>query len=225
MSLHPLHEHLARLTFSLPEATDVAIAGGNAMLAHGLVERPTQDLDLFTPDESEIHPLTIALIEALHAEGAIVEADRRGSTFIRLAVTMPDGQSVAVEIAQDARIRSATQLSFGRVLAQDEVAADKTLALFGRAAARDLVDVAALMQRYPLAELCRLAGEKDPGFERAVLADAFRAAASHPASAFTELGLSEGETEKLKAGAVRWRTQILSEDAQAGPATAHPPEQ
>ena len=44
----------------------------------------------------------------------------------------------------DARIREAVQLSFGRVLHPDEVAADKTLALFGRAAARDLVDVAAL---------------------------------------------------------------------------------
>jgi predicted nucleotidyltransferase component of viral defense system len=48
-----------------------------------------------------------------------------------------------VEVAHDARIREAVQLSFGRVLHPEEVAADKTLALFGRAAARDLVDVAA----------------------------------------------------------------------------------
>ncbi len=64
--------------------------------------------------------------------------------------------------AHDARIREAVQLSFGRVLHPDEVAADKTLALFGRAAARDLVDVAALSERYPLERLCELATEKDP---------------------------------------------------------------
>jgi predicted nucleotidyltransferase component of viral defense system len=64
-----------------------------------------------------------------------------------------------VEIAHDARIREAVQLSFGRVLHPDEVAADKTLALFGRAAARDLVDVAALSGRYTLEQLCELAAD------------------------------------------------------------------
>jgi hypothetical protein len=39
------------------------------------------------------------------------------------------------------------------VLHPDEVAADKTLALFGRAAARDLVDVAALYVAHPSDEL------------------------------------------------------------------------
>ena len=73
-----------------------------------------------------------------------------------------------VEVAHDARIREAVQLSFGRVLHPDEVAADKTLALFGRAAARDLVDVAALSERYPLEHLCKLAAEKDAGFDRQV---------------------------------------------------------
>jgi hypothetical protein len=73
-----------------------------------------------------------------------------------------------VEAAHDARIREAVQLSFGRVLHPDEVAADKTLALFGRAAARDLVDVAALSARYPLEWLCELTAEKDAGFDRRV---------------------------------------------------------
>jgi predicted nucleotidyltransferase component of viral defense system len=47
------------------------------------------------------------------------------------------------------------------VLHPDEVAADKTLALFGRAAARDLVDVAALAERYTLPQLCELAVASD----------------------------------------------------------------
>lgn len=101
---------------------------------------------------------------------------------------------MAVKIAHDARLRTAVQLDFGRVLHPDEVAADKTLALFGRAAARDLVDVAALTDRYPLQQLCALAEEKDPGFNASVLADAMSAAAGHPNGAFAELGLSEEAT-------------------------------
>jgi hypothetical protein len=162
VSLDPLHEQIARTAFALPEAEQVALAGGGAMLAHDLVDRPTQDVDLFTPDPGEVTRLSDALAVALRTEGAQVRVDRRGPGFTRLGVTVADGRSVVVEVAHDARIREAVQLSFGRVLHPDEVAADKTLALFGRAAARDLVDVAALSERYPLERLCELAAEKDP---------------------------------------------------------------
>jgi hypothetical protein len=100
------------------------------------------------------------------AGGAQVRVDRRGPGFTRLAVTVADGRSVVVEIAHDARIRESLQLSFGGVLHPDAVAADMTLALFGRAAARDLVDMAALSGRYTLEQLCELATEKDAGFDR-----------------------------------------------------------
>jgi hypothetical protein len=176
----------------LPEAGQVALAGGGAMLAHDLVDRPTQDVDLFTPDPAEVTRLTDALAAALRAEGAQVRVDRRGPGFTRLAVTVADGRSVVVEIARDARIRESVQLSFGRVLHPDEVAADKTLALFGRAAARDLVDMAALLGRYTLEQLCELAAEKDAGFDRRVFADALAAAAAHSDAAFAELGFGPG---------------------------------
>lgn len=47
------------------------------------------------------------------------------------------------------RIREAVQCEIGHILHPDEVAADKVLALFGRAAARDLVDVIALWRTQP----------------------------------------------------------------------------
>ena len=129
--------------------------------------------------------------------------------FARLALTMTDGRSVVVEVAHDARIREAVQLSFGRVLHPDEVAADKTLALFGRAAARDLVDVAPLSKRYTLDQLCELAAEKDPGFDRRVLADALTAAAAHSDAAFAELGLEPETVAALRASAARLRAHLL----------------
>jgi len=49
VSLDPRHEQIAPIAFALPEAGQVALAGGGAMLAHDLVDRPTQDVDLFTP--------------------------------------------------------------------------------------------------------------------------------------------------------------------------------
>ena len=42
MSLDPLHEQIARIAFALPEAGQVALAGGGAMLAHTIswIDRP-----------------------------------------------------------------------------------------------------------------------------------------------------------------------------------------
>jgi len=225
VSLDPLHEWVARIVFDLPEARSVAIAGGNAMLAHDLVVRPTQDLDLFTPVASEVDPLVAALAEALSAQGAQVEVDRRGPGFSRLTVETVDGRQVAVEIAHDARLRDSVQLDFGRVLHPDEVAADKTLALFGRAAARDLVDVAALLDRYSLQQLCALAEEKDAGFNPRVLADAMNAAAAHPNHAFAELGLSDEATSRLRTKAQGWRADLLATNTEnpPRPSLAPPP--
>ena len=72
VSLDALHEHIARIAFALPEARQVALAGGGAMLAHDLVDRPTQDVDLFTPDPAEVTRLADALAVALRTEGARV---------------------------------------------------------------------------------------------------------------------------------------------------------
>lgn len=226
MSLDPLHEWVARIVFDLPQARSIAIAGGNAMLAHELVVRPTQDLDLFTPVSSEVDPLVAALAEALRGQDAQVEVDRRGSGFSRLTVQTVDGRQVAVEIAHDARLRDSVQLDFGRVLHPDEVAADKTLALFGRAAARDLVDVAALTARYSLPQLCALAEEKDAGFDPGVLADAMNAAAAHPNHAFAELGLSEEATRRLRGQAQEWHAWLLAmnmENPRRRPVAPPPP--
>lgn len=60
----------------------------------------------------------------------------------------------------------------GLILADPELAANKTLALFGRAEPRDYIDFEALAQRFSLSELCDLAASKDGGFTASRLADA-----------------------------------------------------
>jgi hypothetical protein len=72
------------------------------------------------------------------------------------------------------------QFETGTVLSQDELAADKTLAVFGRAEARDFVDLHAPSARYTLDELARLAVSKDPGFDLEVFYDAFGSIRRHP---------------------------------------------
>ena len=66
----------------------------------------------------------------------------------------------------------ALQTPDGLILADRELAANKTPALFSRAEARDYIDFQALAQRFSLAELCDLAASKDGGFTPSLLAEA-----------------------------------------------------
>lgn len=222
MSLDPLHEQVATLALSLPQARQIALAGGGALLAHDLISRPTQDIDLFTPDEAELAQVTDALAEVLHNHGYTVEIARRVHTFAHLDIAAPDRRTMAVELAVDARIRDTVRLAFGPVLHPDEVAADKTLALFGRAAARDLVDVDALAAHYGHDRLLQLAAEKDLGFDRRVFADALNAAAAQPDVMFHRLGLDPTQLTAVRQRAARWRDHLYTGSAGSAPGRASP---
>lgn len=91
------------------------------------------------------------------------------------------------------------------LLSLEELAADKVLALFGRAAARDYQDVAALREHFTWTELPEFASEKDAGFSVDRLLDAV--------AAFDQLGVEDFDTspagyEQLWAEVTAWPRQI-----------------
>lgn len=110
-----------------------------------------------------------------------------------------------VELAADARIRPVDSGPLGLVLSLEELGADKLLALFDRAQARDFVDVAALVERFGLERLCELASEKDSGFSRSVLVDMPR---GFRRFAPKEFGLSKDAYEDLARSVERWRDEL-----------------
>jgi predicted nucleotidyltransferase component of viral defense system len=77
----------------------------------------------------------------------MVERIQVTESFVRLKVTA-DAESTILDLAYDARLTDPTETDLGRTLSLEELAADKTLALFGRAAARDFIDVDTLTQRF-----------------------------------------------------------------------------
>ena len=48
MPLDPFRADVARIALAAAEGRDFALAGGNREIAHGLVSRVTEDVDLFT---------------------------------------------------------------------------------------------------------------------------------------------------------------------------------
>lgn len=185
MSLSEFQQRIARLVFSLSEAEGFALAGGGALIAHEVVDRTTRDLDCFGPSRAAVDLLWPVIRQRLLGEGLEVDIHQADHGFAKMSVTDPaTGESTQVDVGFDPATHTAIAMPIGFVRALDDLAGDKLLALFGRAAPRDFVDVHALRHRFPRRRLEELAAAKDLGFNLSVLCDAFGVLDELPRNAF-----------------------------------------
>jgi hypothetical protein len=193
--LSPLQEKVLTLFFSLPEASGFALAGGGALVVRSIVQRTTRDLDLFTTIDKEVRFAADALRAQLPTAGLQGRIIRSGTSFTRLVVSAGLDEELVVDLAVDHRLAPAEMGPVGPILALDDLAADKLLALFGRAEARDFVDVWALAQVMATERLLELARTKDPGFDVYVLATMIGTLDRHPRS---ELEIDDASVVSLR---------------------------
>lgn len=101
--MDPRHRELARIGLAATQDHGFALAGGHALATHGLMDRATEDVDLFTnhldPDE---FTRAVEMISAASEEaGQPVIVVRRAELYARLYVGRDD--PVQVELAYDWR--------------------------------------------------------------------------------------------------------------------------
>jgi len=203
--LSPLQEQVAEIVADLEEAEDFALAGGAALIARGDVRRQTRDLDFFGLTPDAVDRLLPAVDRALEAAGLVVHHVQATPGFARLLVESADDQTT-VDLAADARLFPAEPGRPAPMLSGEELAVDKVLALFGRAEARDFVDLMAVEPRYGLDRLCRLAAEKDRGFTPAVFAEML---GQFHRLRREEFELDDARYAQLGQEVGRWREQAL----------------
>ena len=171
--LTPLQIEATQLFFSLPQSAGFAVAGGAALIVRGLIDRQTRDVDLFLLDEaaSTITAAAASFETAIGERGWSHQRVIDQNDFIRLLIT-GSGESLIVDLGRDSPADepvNATDL--GPTLSSRDLAARKTLALFGRAEARDFTDVYDLARRFGRDQLLDWAADDDPGFDNQVFAD------------------------------------------------------
>lgn len=197
------HRHPARL--QLAQAEEFALAGGAALVVRGDVDRRTRDLDFFGPSALAVDELLPAEEQALLSDGLQVERIIDHPGFARLLVSDATDQT-EVDLGTDARLLPVEERLGIRLLSSEELAVDKLLALFGRAEARDFVDLLAVADRYGLDRLLDLASEKERRFDAAVFAEMLTRIDRLPRIAFP---LDDAQYDKLQETVGTWRECAL----------------
>ena len=162
--LSPLQERVAALVTGIEDAKEFALAGGAALIIQGRISRQTRDLDFFGPAPAAVDRLLPRVETALTEEGLTVRRVLVNPGFARLEIG--DGRDqTELDLAADARLLPMQPTTPAPTLSGEELGADKVLAIFSRAEARDFSDLLPLEEAYGLDQLLELASQKDLGFQ------------------------------------------------------------
>ena len=212
----PLHRLLAEIGLRAGGPFGFALAGGHAVAAHGIIDRPSEDVDLFSDWQrrADFPTAVDAVIAAYEGEGFDVVVDLRLETFARLHLSEaanPDQQH-RVELVANWRALPPVEMQIGPVLHPDDVMAGKMDALYNRAAARDFIDIDAAITRgrYTPERLCTLASEADAGFDRQFFAQMLGMISRLDDQDFIDYGLKSAQVDAMRERFRAWRTELQS---------------
>ncbi len=215
MPITDLHKQVAVIALQAASGHGFALAGGNALLAHGVISRATSDVDLFTDDQHGVEDTAAAVETALNAAGYRTESrdqdddladifPEMGQGLAEWIITAPDGQQMMLQLAYFTRTRDPVTTDIGPLLDLEDVAGGKICALASRIEPRDYIDTAAMLTRYTPAQLISLARRLDPGLEHRDFAEAGQRLDHMPDTAFTALGLTAHDIAALRGQFADW---------------------
>lgn len=210
-----LHRRLIRIGLdALADDYGYALAGGYAVQAHRIVNRVSDDVDLFAPIDRatrEMPAATERIAAAYEAAGYAVELVYQSPTYTRLNVTDEANLIQSkVELVAEFLHHAPVPSELGPVLHRDDVAAGKTGALFTRAEVRDAIDVHGLLRTgFTRERLMELASQNDAGFDRHMFAQALSRIQRYSDKQFAAYGLDAGDAGAIRAEFADWENQLV----------------
>lgn len=215
MTSEEFQAEVARLALVVASRHGFALAGGHALIAHGVVDRPTEDVDLFTDQTGGVTAAADLVMSALSRAGlhvaAVGDSHDLGGVFdgfdhdlVECEVSRGD-QVVRLQLVRFDRHRQPVMMQIGPVLHLDDVLGTKVAALATRAAPRDYIDTAAALGRYSRDRLIELARQADSGLTEEDFADAMQRLDRMEDSVFREIyGLTAAQINEVRQRFATW---------------------
>ena len=207
----PFYTDVARVALAVAERHGFVLGGGFAWLMNGLVERPTEDVDLFTDTDGAAGAAADAVCAALREAGYTVHEEEADDLlelfagFDQREFTVGDGtRTVRLTLSRLDRRQSPVMMDVGPVMHLDDLIATKVAALVNRREVRDYIDVAAALERYTVDELLELARRQDPALEDDDIVAAGRYLDRLDDGRFTFYGLDTTRIAALRSRLTAW---------------------
>jgi hypothetical protein len=215
MPVSQFHREVATIALRAAAVHGFALGGGNALIAHGIIERPTQDVDVFSDMRGGVEAAADAVEAALRDAG--FETERRDKTagladifygmgegLAEWIITAPSGEQMMLQMAYFDRARRPVTMDVGPVLDLEDVVGGKVCALASRAEPRDYLDTAAALEHYSIEQMIGFARRLDPGLTDRDFADAGRRLDQWGDGVFAPFGLSAQDVSKLRKRFAAW---------------------
>lgn len=210
---HSEQQRLSSIALGALEKFEFALAGSGAIREYGLIDRPTQDVDLFAR-LADITPETFeeaksALIETLKEEGYQVDEMRSFPLYASLKVSK-GGIEQQLEMGADAYSYPPKRLAIGSVIDIRDAVANKIATLFSRGEVRDYLDVYAIRAAgvYSDEELLQLAALNEAGFDKEFFSAILRDVSRLSYEQVEKYGISETELADIKNSLTGWSDEI-----------------
>lgn len=174
--LTPLQAKFLRTFFQTYLKDDFFLSGGTALSAFYFQHRLSEDIDLFTLNQNiEFNVVNAEILKIISSFLAKIEHQISSPTFLQFIFKVKD-DALKVDVIKD------TPVHFGKIKQIDNLAVDsleniavgKLLALFGRADAKDFIDLYFLLKvrkTITFEKLFNLAKKKDSGLHEFYLAE------------------------------------------------------
>jgi len=204
------YRDVARIALAVATKHGFVLGGGVAWLVNGLVERPTEDVDLFTDTAGGVAAAAGEVTAALKAAGYHVAREESDELFAGMAADLQEflvaapGRELRLTLCRLDRRRAPVVMDLGPVMHLDDLVATKVAALVNRREVRDYIDVAAALERYPLRRVLELAHTADPALDPEDVADAGRYLDRLDDARFARYGLDERDIARLRDRLAQW---------------------
>jgi hypothetical protein len=180
--LEGFHFRVSRIVLKAIEPYGFALGGGYALQVHGIVDRPSKDIDNYAPqmDEGLFNDAEAAVRVALEDEGLSSVAGYSDSWFKALQVFDPvTKEAVIVDLGYDYRENEPVIITgLGPVLDIEDVITGKVRAFWDRQTARDYIDIDAILQtgRWPPSDLLTALQRVRPEASAEIFAEVLKSA-------------------------------------------------
>jgi len=205
--------HLRVLLDGLPvfERYGLLLAGGYAFRAHEILQRPSQDLDFATRDDTPLPEIAAQVQLAFQRAGYGVRLIESASLrYARLVLQLPDsGEELEVDLLKEAleprwvTVQVAPAASL-RAVSLDDTVGLKARAWHDRFVIRDIIDLHAVAGTFSYADLENLARRHDPDLDLEVIRDHLAGVSVFADEDFAEYGLDEPEIADLRNWVTGW---------------------